>query len=140
VLVAVDGSRGSLRAVDFVIEHARSYRHKPAVDLVNVQTPLPKLPRMGAVVSKADIRRYYKAEGEERLAPARKKLDAAALAYRTSILVGSVAEKLVRHAVDKRCDLIVIGSRGLTELGKALLGSTATKVLHLSSLPVLLVK
>jgi nucleotide-binding universal stress UspA family protein len=39
-----------------------------------------------------------------------------------------------------RTSVIVIGSRGMTELGKALLGSTATKVLHISSLPVLLVK
>jgi nucleotide-binding universal stress UspA family protein len=67
-------------------------------------------------------------------------LNAAGLAYRTRILVGPVAETLVRHAVDKRCDLILIGSRGMTEVGKALLGSTAAKVLHLSSLPVLLVK
>ena len=39
-----------------------------------------------------------------------------------------------------RCDLICIGMRGHTELGKALLGSTATKVVHISEIPVLLVK
>ena len=140
ILLAVDGSKGSLNAVEFLIQHAGWYREKPALELVTVHLPVPKLPRMGIVVSKADIQRYYEQEGEERLAAAKKKLDTAGIAYRTRILVGSVAETLVRHAVDKRCDLILIGSRGMTEVGKALLGSTATKVLHLSSMPVLLVK
>ena len=36
--------------------------------------------------------------------------------------------------------LCYIGTRGMSELGKALLGSTATKVLHISDVPVLLVK
>jgi len=46
----------------------------------------------------------------------------------------------VKHAKDKGCDLICIGTRGLSELGKALVGSTATKVVHISDVPVLLVK
>jgi nucleotide-binding universal stress UspA family protein len=33
-----------------------------------------------------------------------------------------------------------MGSRGLGELGKVLLGSVATKVLHLASQPLLIVK
>jgi nucleotide-binding universal stress UspA family protein len=33
-----------------------------------------------------------------------------------------------------------MGSRGLGELGKVLLGSVATKVLHLATLPLLIVK
>jgi len=31
-------------------------------------------------------------------------------------------------------------TRGMSAIGKALLGSTATKVLHISDIPVLLVK
>ena len=46
----------------------------------------------------------------------------------------------MRHATQARCDLIYIGTRGMTEIGKALVGSTATKVLHISDIPVLLVK
>ena len=60
--------------------------------------------------------------------------------HQAHVLVGPVAEAIVRHAHDKRCDLIYIGTHGRTALGKALIGSTATKVLHISDLPVLLVK
>jgi len=95
---------------------------------------------MGAAVSKAQVEKYYQEESERSLADARKKLDAAGVRYEAYTLVGAVAETLVKHAKDKRCELICIGTRGLSELGKALVGSTATKVVHISDVPVLLVK
>jgi len=140
ILLAIDGSKRSLKSVDFLIEHAGWCREKPEVELVTVHLPVPKLPRMHLVVSERDIKRYYEEEGGQRLAASKKKLDAAGIVYRARILVGAVAESIVEQAAASGCDLIVIGSRGMTELGKALIGSTATKVLHLSSLPVLLVK
>jgi len=89
---------------------------------------------------KSQLERYYVEEGEAKLAPAKKKLDAARVPYKGHVLVGPVAEAIVKHAKDKRCDLIYIGTRGMSAIGKALLGSTATKVLHISDTPVLLVK
>jgi nucleotide-binding universal stress UspA family protein len=140
ILLAVDGSKPALDAVDCLIKHADWYREKPAVDLVTVHLPLPKLPNMGIAVSKSQIEKYYQEEGEERLAAAKKKLDGAGVKYQSQVLVGPVAETLVKHAKTSGCDLIYIGTRGMTALGNALLGSTATKVLHISDLPVLLVK
>ena len=140
ILLAVDGSKNSLDAVDCLIEHADWYREKPLVELVTVHLPVPQLPRMNLVVGKNQVQRYYQEEGEELLAAAKKKLEVAGISYRPRILVGPIAETIVGHAAKNRCDLILIGSRGMTEIGKALLGSTATKVLHLSSIPVLLVK
>jgi nucleotide-binding universal stress UspA family protein len=140
ILVAVDGSKGSLDAVQCVIDHADWYREKPEVHLVTVHLPVPQLPRMGIAVGKAQIQKYYEEEGEARLAAGRRKLDAAGIGYVAKVLVGPVAESIVKYAKDKRCDLIYIGTRGMTELGKALVGSTATKVLHIADTPVLLVK
>jgi nucleotide-binding universal stress UspA family protein len=140
ILLAVDGSKNSLDAVQCLIDHADWYREKPQVELVTVHLPVPKLPRMGVAVGKAQIQKYYEEEGQTKLAAARRKLDAAGVPYKANVLVGPVAETIVRHAKDKRCDLIYIGTRGMSEMGKALLGSTATKVLHISDIPVLLVK
>ncbi len=140
ILLAVDGSKQSLDAVDCLIEHADWYREKPAVELLTVHLPVPKLPSMGIAVGKDQIERYYQEEGEAKLAAARKKLDAAGIKYEARILVGPVAETIVKHAKDARCDLVFIGTHGRTEAGNLLLGSVATKVLHLSSVPVLLVK
>jgi len=140
ILVAVDGSKPSLKAIQLLVEHCDWYRSPPEVELVTVHLPVPRLPRMGVAVGKAQIERYYREEGEAMLAPARKLLDAARVPYQAHVLVGPVAEAIVKHAADKRCDLIYIGTRGRSALGKALIGSTATKVLHISNVPVLLVK
>ena len=140
ILLAVDGSKYSIDAVNCLIEHADWYREKPAVELLTVHLPVPKLPRMGLVVGKNQIERYYREEGEAMLAGAKKKLDAAGIRYNASILVGPVAETIVAHARKTRCDLIFIGTHGRTAAGNMLLGSIATKVSHIASVPVLLVR
>ena len=136
ILLAVDGSKPSMKAVQVLIDHSDWYRSKPEVELVTVHLPVPKV----GGVPKGQLDRYYAEEGEAMLAAARKKLDAAGIRYTDRVLVGPVAESLVKHAKDKRCDLIYIGTRGMGELKSALIGSTATKVLHISDTPVLLVK
>jgi len=140
ILLAVDGSKQSLAATQCLIEHADWYREKPVVELVAVHLPVPKLPRMGLVVGKNQIQRYYQEEGEAMLATAKKKLDAAGLRYKENILVGTIAETIVQHATKTRCDMICIGTHGRTAAGNMVLGSTATKVTHISSTPVLLVR
>jgi nucleotide-binding universal stress UspA family protein len=136
ILVAVDGSKPSLKAVQLLVDHCDWYREAPEVELLAVHLPVP----MVGHLNKAQLERYYQEEGEGMLKAAKKKLDAAGIAYQARVLVGPVAETLVKHAKDKRCELIYIGTRGMSELGKALVGSTATKVLHISDVPVLLVK
>jgi nucleotide-binding universal stress UspA family protein len=136
ILVAVDGSKPSLKAVQLLIEHCDWYRETPQVELVTVHLPVPRV----AKLPKGQLERYYVEEGQAMLAPAKKKLDAAGVPYQARVLVGPVAETIVRHAKSARCELIYIGTRGMSEIGKALLGSTATKVLHISNVPVLLVK
>jgi nucleotide-binding universal stress UspA family protein len=140
ILLAVDGSKHSLKAVKCLIEHADWYREKPRVELVNVHLPVPKLRGMGVVVGASQVRRYYDREGRAALSKARKLLDAAGIKYSAHVLVGSVAESIVKEARLARCDLIMIGTRGMSATASLLLGSSATKVVHLSSIPVLLVK
>jgi nucleotide-binding universal stress UspA family protein len=140
ILLAVDGSKYSLDAVNCLVEHANWYREKPVVELLTVHLPLPKLPRMGIVVGKNQVQRYYEEESEAALAAAKKKLDAAGIAYKAVMQVGPIAETIVNHASKSGCDLIFIGTHGRTEAGNMLLGSIATQVLHLSKVPVLLVR
>ena len=55
-------------------------------------------------------------------------------------IVCRVAETIVAHAKSGKFDLICIGTRGMTATGNLLLGSVATKVLHLSDTPVITVR
>ena len=141
ILLAVDGSKPSLDAARLLVEHADWYREEPEVELVTVHLPVPKLGRMGAAgVGKAEIDKYYREEGEQNLAAAKKLLERAGVGYNARILVGPVAETIARHAKSSRCDLILIGTHGRTGIAGALIGSTASKVLHISDVPVLLAK
>jgi nucleotide-binding universal stress UspA family protein len=140
ILLAVDGSKPSLDAVKCLIDHTDWYREPPQVELLTVHLPVPKLGRMGAAVGKSQIEKYYQEEGEQALAEAKKLLERAGIAYQPRILVGTVAETIAKHAKDARCDLIYIGTHGRTGITGALVGSTASKVLHISDVPVLLVK
>jgi nucleotide-binding universal stress UspA family protein len=139
ILLAVDGSKYSLDAVDSLVDHAGWYRESPEVELLTVHLPIPKLPGFSLAVGKSQLQAYYQEEGEARLAPAKKKLDAAGIKYTARVFVGPTGETIVKHAKDAGCDLIYIGNRGMSA-ASALLGSTASKVLNLSTVPVLLVK
>jgi nucleotide-binding universal stress UspA family protein len=46
----------------------------------------------------------------------------------------------VQHANTASCDLVVVGNRGMGAAANFLLGSVANRVLHLSPVPVLVVK
>ena len=140
ILLAVDGSKYALKAVDCLIEHADWYRDKPEVELVTVHAPVPKLPRMNLIVGKNQIERYYREEGEACLAAAQKKLQAAGIACKPRILVGRTAETIAAHALRYGCDLICIGTHGRTATGNLLLGSVATKLGQIARVPVLLVR
>ena len=46
----------------------------------------------------------------------------------------------MRLAAERGVDCIVMGTRGMNALGGLLLGSVAQRVVHLASVPVMLVK
>lgn len=140
ILLAVDGSKNAMDAVDCAIEHAGWYRDKPRIELVTVQLPVPKLPGMGMMVGRRELRRYYDEEGRQNLARAEKRLAAANMPYTAHVLVGPIAETLAEFARERRCDMILLGTRGMTATSNALLGSTATKLLQIASVPVLVVR
>lgn len=140
ILLAVDGSKFALDAVDFLVKYASWYRERPSVELLTVHSPVPNLVRFGLRISKAQLARWYGEQGAANLAKASAKLDRARIAHRSTVLVGPIAKTIVQHAARSKCNLILIGSRGMGAAGGLLATSVASKVLHLSKLPVLLAK
>jgi nucleotide-binding universal stress UspA family protein len=134
VMLAVDGSSHSLDAVRCLIDQVARYREPPEIELVTVHRPVPMLPGMDTVVSKADLGRYYQDEGAQALAEASKLLDRSRVPYRSQILVGDPGDVILKRAKEERFDLICLGTRAKW------IGSTATKVIHQSEVPVLVVK
>ena len=135
-LVPLDGSDNSLRTVQFLIGQAALYKQPPEIHLLNVQRPFPGTIR--GVHEQAE--KYHHDEGIKALAGARKLLDDAGVKYAYHIIVGEPGEIIAHFAKDNKIDEVVMGKRGACEIASILLGSVATKVLHLVEVPVLLVK
>lgn len=139
LLVAVDGSENSGRVVDFLIKKSGWYKEPIEVQLLNVQMPIAGV-NVKMFISGESLKEYYREEGAAALKQAREKLDAAGVSYVHHIGVGDPAETIVQYAKSKNCEQILIGSRGLGSVSGLVLGSVATKVLHLTELPVTLVR
>ena len=138
VLLAVDGSESSLHAVAHVIKRAGAAKDGCEVHLVNVQYPLHG--SVSTFIEAGQIKQYHHDEGMKVLAAAREKLDAAGVPYQAHLFVGEPAEVIARFAKEQGCEEIVIGTRGLSGISSLLVGSVATKIIHLADVPVLLVK
>jgi len=140
MLLAVDGSESASRATQKLIETAGWYKEPLEVELVTVHLPLPQVGGFaGSVVSHDMVEKYYSEEGGKALAPARKLLDAAGVRYVPHILVGEIAQSLVSHAQKTGCRMLYMGTRGMSAMSNLVIGSVATKVLHLGTVPVVLV-
>ena len=79
-------------------------------------------------------------EGEVDLRSARALLDQAGVDYEASVVAGPVAQTIANFAQQQGCDHIFMGSHGRGELAGLLSDSVATKVIHLTRLPVTVVK
>lgn len=139
VLLPVDGSECSGRAVDFVIEKMRAREGGLELHLLSVHAPIPYAGAVSSIGSEK-VQQYYREEGEQTLKPARARLDAAKVAYVHHIMVGDPADVIARFAKENKIDQIVIGTHGRGRIGNMLMGSVASKVVHLAEVPVLLVK
>ncbi|HRB29470.1 MAG: universal stress protein [Nitrosomonas sp.] len=138
ILLPVDGSDNSDKAVADFISMINWYKEPPEVHLLTVQTPLSG--NISSYISATDIKQYHQEEGLKSLENARKLLDQAGVSCQYHITVGDPAEMIVRFATEQKYDQIVMGPRGKGNIEGLLLGSVTNKVMQSALIPVLLVK
>jgi nucleotide-binding universal stress UspA family protein len=145
VLVAVDGSENSDRALDFGLDLAEKY--EATVTVLNVS----ESPAMGAVplepttvsgdsmvLFSKDLRRLH----EEILsrAVARAKELNRKVFVSSKLREGDPAMEIVAEAKEGRFDIVVVGHRGSGRVREIFLGNISEKVSHLSPCPVVIVR
>lgn len=136
VLAAIDGSRSSDRAVTYLINEVK-HGGPAEVHLLHVRREFDR--RKLSAVS----RLLYELQADESdsvLESARRLLDAAAVPCVTHTDTGDPATAIARCATSNRCDEIVMGTRGLSAVENLLLGTVTMKTLHISDVPITLVK
>jgi nucleotide-binding universal stress UspA family protein len=133
ILLAVDGSEHSGKAVPVAGDLGRRYggevlvlhvrEHEPTwVGDIDVETPAEALDLVDGIV------RELKDQG----ANARGEV--------VRVPLGRVARAILDVSHDEGVDLIVLGTRGLSDWSRLLMGSVAHKVVHLAEVPVLVVR
>jgi len=136
VLVAVDGSDPSLKAVRMAAEVAR--RFGAALSMVHV-VPRLLLPPDVYGLTIATVEREHRAYAERVLEDARKALDVPGLSISTAVLFGSPAECIAEQAAAPDVGMVVVGSRGHGAVARVFLGSVSDRLVHICPKPVLVV-
>lgn len=135
VLVPVDGSTGSLRALTLACRRVEAGAAS-AVIALNVQAPMPT----GRFTPAADIRQHQQRMSAEVFSKVERVARRVKIPVITRMAVGLPAETILREATRTRAGEIVMGTRGLGKLGGLLLGSVAMKVVQLADVPVTLIR
>ena len=137
IVVGVDGSEHSARAVEWAAEYAAG---RAAEVVVAHVVPVPISLAMGpyrvyerpTTGELDELRRVAELDWCKRLADA-------GIAYRVVIATGTPASELLRIADVENADLVVTGRRGLGGFAELLLGSTSHQVAHHLHCPLTIV-
>ncbi|MDM8566742.1 universal stress protein [Candidatus Halobeggiatoa sp. HSG11] len=124
ILLAMDGSPYNDRATIIAINLAK--RLKASITLISI------------VYNEHDEKRRHKAG--KMLERTHNLLEAEGIEVKNHVITDKYAENTVKIAKDIGCDLILMGSCGLTGLKKMLIGNISEKVISLAQCAVLVVK
>jgi nucleotide-binding universal stress UspA family protein len=136
ILIGIDGSKGALKALDYVVARKRRGEEVEVV-LLYAQ---PHIKAHGPIVTQAMVRNFQAQEAEKVVSAPQLKARAKFLHADTYVQSGDPAECIIALAKKTKCSEIVMGSRGLGRLPGLLLGSVVAKVVQLADVPVVVVK
>ena len=146
IIVAVDGSDHSLKAVDLASDIAEKYDAELALVHVLTNSRLPESLKRFAqseYQGTGETPEYlpHRVIAEPLLAEAAVRAERCGVKrIKQLIEEGDPAGCIVQVAADIGADLIVMGTRGLSDVGGILMGSVSHKVAHLATCACVTVK
>lgn len=144
IIVAVDGSSYSEKAVRYVATHLDWFQGNPELVLLHVHHPIPggvAVNRARAIAGDAVVDEHYREESKAQMAASEKILTEQNIPFRSEYVINSdIAHEIDHQARKLGADLVVMGSHGHSALGNVVMGSVATKVLAAAHCPVLIIR
>ena len=157
ILVGVDGSENSAKALDYALEIADKF--SASVLIINVFQPPPEfgyqintfqqypssaypqrqigyLPNMESVLN--ELRKLHETILSKATEKATKQKPAVKIT--AELKEGYPPSKIIETAAEEEVDLIVIGHRGDSQIKELFLGSTSERVAHQAKCSVLIAK
>ena len=139
ILLPVDGSELSLHETRFALRLVNEGLRASFV-LANVQEPA-SFYEMVTAQNREIIENAAKGAAEDLMAPSAHLLREAGVEYDTAVITGDPAQAMLELIEVHGCDMVLMGSRALGLIRRALEGgSTSQRVIQDSPVPVLLVK
>jgi nucleotide-binding universal stress UspA family protein len=138
VLVATGGSPWSDKAVAYAIDLAKDYDLELLILHVIAETPPYFIAEAGT--SLETVLESSEEAGRHIIAAAAHRAREAGVVFDTELAWGRVPDVVCRTAGEHDCDLIVVGSRGLTGFKRLMLGSISNAIAAKAPCPVLVVK
>jgi len=149
ILVAVDGSENSKKALNQALELAEKFKGR--ITLIHVYStvmplvPLAETPPTPAITPSsaalaAKIIEEVKQRGQRILDEAETIVKERRISVDKVLREGDAVKEIVTEAREGKFDLIVMGHRGLSKLGELLLGAVSEGVSHKAPCTVMIVK
>lgn len=141
ILVPVDGSEGSWRALSTAVQLGQKFASELLV--VNVIQPYNNAALLAVPLDHATVTQgnnELEKVGDKVLEMAEERLADYPHKIEFTLEVGHPSERIIALAKKTNADAIVIGSRGLSGIAEFFLGSVSSKVSQYASVPVLIVK
>ena len=136
ILVALDGSKNSVRGLAKAIEMAKINNSK-IIGINVVELPMSYFLGRPKMKIKTDMAK----ESKKILESAKKKCERSRIDFELKIIPGGdPGYDIVKFAKKTNVDVIVIGARGLNPIKEMFLGSVSNYILHKSKIPVLVIK
>ena len=139
ILLPVDGSALSLHETRFALRLVQEGLKAEFV-LANVQEPASFYERLTARDDQEMLSNVALEAGADSMAASAKLLESFNVPYETAVLTGDPVPGILELVETYACDMVVMGSRALGSIRSAIEGSTSSKLVHDSPVPVLLVK
>ena len=149
ILVPLDGSEQSLKALDVAVEVAVKFGgqltliHVYSVGGIVGYLPEPSATVGVPVMSASDISKLAESAreaGKKILDEGKKRIKASGVDVHTLLEEGHAVHEIVRAAKEGKFELIVMGARGLSHIRELLLGGVSDAIMHHAVCPVLIVK
>ena len=137
VLVAVDGSDNSFRALDAALLFSEKLGAN--VTAIHVIDVIPVLHIQSEKLLR-ELVDAYKKESQRILSKCSEIATRKGLSINTKLLQGHAGSTILDFCEKGKYDIIVMGSRGMGKLKELVLGSVSSKVVHHSSCPVMITR
>lgn len=139
ILVPFDGSDSATRALTLAATRAVE-KPDSTLSVLYVHPTIDVYGETEVYVGERKMRELVREHDAAILKTAESLIADRGITYTLEALEGDPAQVIARRAGELGCDSIVMGTHGRGRIANLFLGSVATKVIHLTPLPVTLVK